>query len=195
MIVNGLFQGVLRVVLRVSDEDQRVCTVEFVGLSLYIVISILTRLHISRGGLIKSDITAVRCPIEAVGCHRGWRTVAPSDDLYMITNSLHISRCTITYVVVLNCIYSKSQYYRAVGCITINRLLVQYCWIATSVPLLLVVLVATNSIAHEYHNGRLQYRCLIMKSTLYSTLLDSIVHQTKICAGFASLSTIGTKNF
>ena len=154
------------------------------------------KMYIPLVGLIKSDTAAVRCLIEAVGCHRGWRTVAPSDDLYMITNGLHISRFTITYVVVLNCIYSKSQYCRAVRCITINRPLVQYCWIATSVPLLLVVLVATNSIPHEYHNGRLQYRCLIMKSTLYSTLLDSLVHQTaKTCAGFASLSTIGTKKF
>ena len=109
ILVNGLFRGVLRVLLRVSDEDQRVCTVEFVGLSLHIVISIITRLHISRGGLIKSDITAVRCPIEAVGCHRGWRTVVPSDDLYMITKGLHISRCAMSYVIVLNCIYILSH--------------------------------------------------------------------------------------
>ena len=96
IVVNDLFRGVLRVVLRLSDEAQRVCTVECVGLPLHIVISITTFLYNPLGGLIKSAITAGRCPIEAVGCHREWRTVAPSDDLCMTTNGWHISRCILS---------------------------------------------------------------------------------------------------
>ena len=61
LVINGLFREVLRVVLRVSDDDQRVCTNECVGLSLHIIISIITRLHNLLGGLIKSAIIYVRC--------------------------------------------------------------------------------------------------------------------------------------
>ena len=62
-----------------------------------------------------------RCWIEAVGFENG----SPSNDLYAITNSLHVSRCTILYLIVLNCISSEPQYYRTVRCTIKNRLLVR----------------------------------------------------------------------
>ena len=74
------------------------CAFKSVGLSLYIVISIITRLYNPLGGLNKSAIRAERCLIKAVGCHRGWRTVAPSADLHMITSGLHVSRCIVRIV-------------------------------------------------------------------------------------------------
>ena len=55
----------------------------FVGLPLHIV----TRLYNPLGGPIKSAIRAARCGIWALGCHRWWRTVAHSADLYMVTKA------------------------------------------------------------------------------------------------------------
>ena len=51
-------------------------------------------------------------------------SVALSNDFYVITNGLHVSKRTISYVIVLNCISSELQYDRTVRCTIINRLLV-----------------------------------------------------------------------
>ena len=47
----------------------------------------------------------------------------------MITNGVNVSRRTISYVIVLNCISSKRRSYRTVRCTRQNRLLVQYYYL------------------------------------------------------------------